>query len=141
MHFKAAGLGDRSAREAARLLFETGVSFESAAVLGQCAGEPVAAVAKVREEADRYRRVGEGPRRTSAWGRSVAEAQPVDSRPAEAHGRGSSSAVTTQVVQPDKRTINGVEHHVVHEYTPVQKPAAGDLEESGPRRSAWGRRS
>jgi hypothetical protein len=125
MQFRAAGLGDRSAVEAARLMFDNGLPFESAAVLGQRLAEASTATpASIRAAAGRYRRTVEGPCTTTAWGRPVPVAAAEKPSPSR----------SGPIVHPEStRVIDGVLHHEVVEYEPV-------TEQEEPTRSAWGRK-
>ncbi len=126
--FKSAGLGDRSAIEAARLLRHSGMSFEAAAVLGQRLDEESkATTATIQEAARRHHRATHGPPTATAWGRPVQEATtaplPLERSSPQAH--------------PERtKMIDGVLHHEVVEYEPVVRESA--VEEPR-RRSAWGR--
>lgn len=126
MHFKTAGLGDRSAEEAARLMFEVGLPFESAAVVGQRIDEEsTATTASIREAANRWSHVRSGPRAETAWGRPIAEVAGPQSA--------TKSARSKSFEHPEKtRVIEGVLHHEVVEYEPVTG-------QEKPTRTPWGR--
>lgn len=68
--FADAGLGMMSCREAARLVRSTGMSFETAAVLGQRFGEKSEATSeRIREAASVYRGQRDAARPRSVWKR------------------------------------------------------------------------
>lgn len=153
MHFKSAGLGDRSAREAARLLLENGVSFETAAVLGQRSDESGSATtAKIREAADRYSLATNGRRPAkTAYGRPLSEAQGALAAPKTPSLVKSSAAEIASTnpapgktfVRTEEAVIDGVRYKAVTEYQPMEKSTADTTatEAAAPARSAWGRKA
>jgi len=126
MQFKSAGLGDRSAEEAARLMFEVGLPFESAAVVGQRIDEEsTATTASIREAASRWNLVRNGPRTETPWGRPIAEVAGPQAATLPAR--------STSFPHPEKtQVIDGVLHHEVVEYERV-------TEQEKPTRTPWGR--
>lgn len=128
LQFKAAGLGERSAVEAARLMFQNGLPFESAAVLGQRLDEASSATpASIREAATRYRVSIAGPRTTTAWGRPIAEAagEPVSDVTSEASAVPPGPGLT--------RLLRGLS-----ESGAIAHPTE-ESKTTPPRTSAWGR--
>lgn len=145
MQFKAAGLGDRSAVEAARLMFQNGLPFESAAVLGQLLDEASTATpASISEAAGRYRVSIAGPRTTTAWGRPLQEATERPRSATESLRSGEGAGPKPPAGRKVKRTgrtslENGVLMEEVEWYEPVAS-AQQVSEQEKPTHTAWGRK-
>lgn len=96
--FADAGLGVVSCREAARLVRSTGMSFETAAVLGQRLGEKSEATSeRIREAASAYRGQRDAVRPRSPWKRwrGAVDASAGARRPAVALGPSPAGGVTS----------------------------------------------
>lgn len=137
MMFASVGLGPKSAREAARMLFESGISFESAAVLGQRTGEACTATSEsIRKAADGWRALQGGPRQANAWGRPVVEATPQS---AELTPQSSSQITEKALTQVIGKAITGATATELRALGESLIGESGEVEER-PTTNAWGRK-